>query len=83
MEESDLGQIKSIMCSMDYKKMEVTSKKTFYLGRSLNTKGKKEYVKLVKGFLDVFSWAPLDCRGISLELGEDYIDLVEGIALIQ
>ena len=51
MEASEWEQIKSIVSTMDYNKMKVKLRQTFYLEKFFNTKEKNEYMKLLKEFL--------------------------------
>ena len=70
-------KIKTVVAPDDYEAVEVEVGKTFYLGRRLSKKERKDYMALLKEFLDVFAWSPADLRGIPPELGEHAIDLKE------
>ena len=76
-EECEPNPVKNILSLTDYKKTEVEAGKTFYLGRTLNEGEKTTYSRLLKEFSDVFAWAPLDLKGISPELGDHQIDLID------
>ena len=70
-------RIKTIVAPDDYEAVEVETGKTFYLGKRLSKKERKEYMALLQEFSDVFAWSPADLRGIPPELGEHNIDLKE------
>ena len=77
-EESEPDLIKNIVSPMDYEKVEAKAGKTFYLGRTLDKEERTTYSRLLKEFSDVFAWTPSDLKGISPELGEHQIDLMDG-----
>ena len=57
--------------------MEVANGKIFYHGKELSEEEQTEYTTLLKEFLDVFAWIPLDLKGMTPELGEHHIDLMD------
>ena len=77
-EEGNPDRIKSIVNPTEYSEVETKEGKTFYLANALNDNDKRLYVSLLSEFSDVFAWSPLDLTGISPNLGEHRIDLVEG-----
>ena len=82
-EEGELEQVKGIVNSTNYKKMEVANGKIFFHGKDLSNEEQIEYRTLLKEFLDVFAWTPLDLKGIPPELGQYHIDLMDGFVPIK
>ena len=82
-EEQEPDRIKNIVNPSDYEKVEVVPGREFYLGRTMCGREKEDYVKLLKEFSDVFAWNPTDLQGIPADLGEHYIDLVDGAVPIR
>ena len=55
-EESQLGQIKSVVNPTDYSKVETKEGKAFYLTNTLDNNERQSYVSLLSEFFDVFAW---------------------------
>ena len=82
-DETEPERIKTVVNPMDYKKVELPSGKSFFMSKSMTGDEKKEYVGLLEEYLDVFAWVPSDLSGIPPELGEHWIDLVEGVVPVR
>ena len=76
-DEQEPDRIKSIVNPLDYKKVEVSPEKSFYLGKTMSKKERGDYMTLLKVYSDVFAWTPSDLKGIPPDLGEHHIDLVD------
>ena len=63
--------------------VEVSPERTFYLDKTMSKKERGDYMEFLKEYSDVFAWTPSDLRGISSDLGEHYIDLIEGAVPIR
>ena len=82
-EEGDPDWIKSIVNPTEYSKVETKEGKAFYLANPLDNNDRQLYVSLLSEFSDVFAWSPSDPTGISPNLGEYRIDLVEETVLVR
>ena len=82
-EEQEPDRIKNIVNLSDYKKVEVSSEIKFYLDKTMSRKKRRDYVKILKEYSDVFAWTPLDLKWITPDLGEHHINLIEGLVLIR
>ena len=83
LEEGDPDRIKNIVNPTEYSKVEIKEGKAFYLANVLDNNDKRSYVSLLSEFSDVFAWSPSDLTGISPNLVEHRIDLVEGIVPVR
>ena len=76
--EQEPDRIKNVANPLDYKKVEVSPERTFYLGKTISKKERGDYIKLLKEYSDVFTWTLLDLKGILPDLGKHHTDLIEG-----
>ena len=77
-EVDEADRIKSVVAPDDYESFSLPEGKSFFLGKHLSDAERDEYLQLLMEYTDVFAWAPSDLSGISPNLGEHQIELVDG-----
>ena len=76
--EIDEDRVKPVVSPLTYRKLYIDEERFFYVGKTIVGKELEAYRALLTEFADIFAWSPLDVPGISPELAEHRIDLIEG-----
>ena len=77
-QQDELGFTVGMVNPKHYRSVEVSEGKSYLIGNDIKGDRLEEYKALLLEFVDVFAWSYADLKGVSPEICEHRIELLDG-----